>query len=83
MATAAQPQFNDDAEDGNIYKPKPGHSLPGYTVDALLAQGKTEEARAELERLLQEGIDSGISTEPPGEMMKRIRARVRERAATR
>ncbi len=75
MATAAQPQFDDGSEDGKVYGPKPGHTLPGHTIDALLAGGKVEEARAELERLLQEGIDSGISNEPPDEMMKRLRSR--------
>jgi branched-subunit amino acid aminotransferase/4-amino-4-deoxychorismate lyase len=81
MATAAQPQFED--EDGSVFTPKSGHTLPGHTVDALLAEGKAEEAGVELERLLQEGIDSGISNESSGEMMKRLRARATERAATR
>jgi hypothetical protein len=83
MATAAQPQFEDGSEDGLGYIPKSGHSLPGHTVDALLAEGKVEEARAALDSLLQEGIDSGLSNEPPGEMMNRLRARARGRAAIR
>jgi len=83
MATAAQPQFEDSPEDRSVYIPKSGHTLPGHRVDALLAEGKVEEARAELESLLQEGIDSGLSSEPPGEMMNRLRARARGRAATR
>ena len=84
MATAPQQKWPDnDLESGDIYEPRPGHTLPGYTVDALLAEGKVEEARAELERLLQEGIDSGISPEPPDEMMNRIRAKVRARTAVR
>ncbi len=83
MATAAQPQFNDDPEDGSIYNPKPGHTLPGYTVDALLAQGKVEEARAELERLLQEGIDSGPGIEDTPQFWEDIRSEVRRRANVR
>jgi hypothetical protein len=83
MATAPQPEFDDASDSGDIYDPKPGHTLPGYTVDALLAEGKVEEAHAELERLIQEGIDSGISPESPADMMERIRAKVRARAAAR
>lgn len=84
MATSPQskPLAGGPALD-DIYNPKPGHTLPGHTVDALLAQGKVQEAREELERLLQEGVDSGISPEPPAKMMERIRARVRARAAHR
>ena len=84
MATAPQQKWTgNDLESGDLYEPKSGHTLPGYTVDALLAEGNVDEAREELGRLLQEGIDSGISSEPPDQMMNRIRAKVRARAATR
>jgi hypothetical protein len=59
MAIAPQPQHLDEDFDDESYTPKPGHTLPGYTVDALLEQGKVEEAREELERLCLEGVDSG------------------------
>jgi hypothetical protein len=84
MATSPQSKpLADDPELDDIYNPKPGHTFPGYTVDALLAQGKIDKAHEELERLLQEGIDSGISPESPAEMMERIRAKVRAPAANR
>jgi len=76
MASSPQPHYRDEEFDTTDAK------LPGYTVDALLADGKVDEARAELERLLQEGIDSGISPEPPADMMERLRAKVRARAAS-
>ena len=44
--------------DGNIEMPE-GSRLPGHTVDALLAAGDIEGAKAELERLCLEGLDSG------------------------
>jgi len=65
------------------YVAKPGHTLPGYTVDALLEQGKVEEAREELERLLQEGIDSGPGIEATPQFYENIRAEVRRRAKAR
>jgi len=51
-----------NSEDGT-FELSENHTLPGYTVDALLAQGKIPEAREELERLVQEGIDSGPGIE--------------------
>jgi hypothetical protein len=83
MATSPRPQhLGEDVEEDFDFDTS-NSKLPGYTVDALLSQGKVDEARAELERLLQEGIDSGISPESPADMMKRIRAKVRTRAANR
>ena len=48
-------------EEDDLAEPyiQPGHTLPGYTVDRLIEQGKLDEARQELERLLLEGLDSG------------------------
>jgi hypothetical protein len=76
MATApkAQPA---DAEEEIVLKP--GHTLPGYTVDALLAAGKVEEARGELERLLQEGIDSGLGIPMDDSLAENVMAKARAR----
>ena len=60
MATAPRNYLPLD-DDGN-YAPK-DKDYPGYTVDALLAEGKVEEARTELERLVLEGVDSGPGIE--------------------
>ncbi len=76
MASSPQPRYRDEEFDTT------NANLPGYTVDALLADGKVDEARKELERLLQKGIDSGLSPESPADMMERLRARVRARAAS-
>ncbi len=46
------------SSDGNLEFPQDAH-LPGHTVDALLAAGNVEGARAEFERLCLEGLDSG------------------------
>jgi hypothetical protein len=82
MATSPRPQHLDE-ESGYPYDPAPGHTLPGYTVDALLAQGKVDDARAELERLVQEGIDSGPGIEVTPQFWEDIRAEVRRRAKER
>jgi hypothetical protein len=65
------------------YQPKPGHRLPGWTVDALLEQGQEEEAGAELERLLQEGIDSGHGFEATPEYFDSLRAGIAARSRER
>jgi hypothetical protein len=84
MAIAPQPNWLDDtAESGDLCNPKPGHTLPGCTVDALLEQGRVEEARAELERLVQEGIDSGPGIEVTPKFWEDIRSEVRRRAKAR
>ena len=78
MATIPQ---RDQSLSGNVTFDLDASGLAGDTVDALLAQGKVEEARAEFDRLIQEGIDSGPSSESPEQMMKRLRARIRGRSA--
>ena len=78
MATIPQ---RDQSLSGNVTLDLDANGLAGDTVDALLAQGKVEEARAEFDRLIQEGIDSGPSSESPEQMMKRLRARIRGRSA--
>jgi hypothetical protein len=84
MATAPQQKWpRNDLESSDLFEPKPGHTLPGYTVDALLAEGKIEEARDELERLLQEGIDSGPGIEVTPQFWEDIRAEVRRQAKDR
>lgn len=81
MASASRSTpLDNELEFEEIYNPKPGHTLPGYTVDALLADGKVDEARDELERLLQEGIDSGPGREMNEELFQEIMAKARVRA---
>ena len=57
-----------------------GSSLPGHTVDDLRALGKAAEARAEFERLLLEGADSGIDPRPPATIFDAVRAEIRGRS---
>jgi len=57
-------------------------SLPGQTVDNLRAQGKAAEARAEFERLLQEGADSGIDPRSLATIFDAVRADIRSRGTT-
>ena len=70
------------SEDGQIQLPVDPND-PGYAVDALIRQGKMEEARAELERLLLEGMDSGPGVPATPEFYENIRARLRQRANSR
>lgn len=46
------------SNEGNLELPEESR-LPGHAVDALLASGDVEGARAEFERLCLEGLDSG------------------------
>ena len=54
--------------------------LPGQTVDSLRAQGKAVEARAEFERLLQEGADSGIDPRALETIFQAVRVGIRNQA---
>ena len=54
-------------------------ALPGHTVDELRSQGKAAEARAEFERLIQEGMDSGVDSRSPAAIFDSIRSGIRER----
>jgi hypothetical protein len=54
-------------------------AIPGHTVDDLRAQGKPVEARAEFERLIQEGMDSGVDPRSPAAIFDSVRAGIRER----
>jgi hypothetical protein len=54
-------------------------ALPGHTVDELRALGKPVEARSEFERLIQEGMDSGVDPRSPAAIFDSIRADIRER----
>jgi len=84
MATLPQSHEYDE-EDFDI--DLDGSGLPGHTVDALLDQGKVEEAKAELERLLLEGLNSGSPRQMDealfDEIVAEARARVRARQAAR
>ena len=55
------------------------HKLPGYTVDVLLQRGDIAGARAELERLLLEGMDSSNSVEATPQFFENMRERLRRR----
>jgi hypothetical protein len=65
--------------DGNYILPA-DHRLPGWTVDALLDQGKVDEARAELDRLVLEGVDSGPAIEATPEFWAELRAELHREA---
>jgi hypothetical protein len=64
------------------YQPKAGHRLPGWTVDALLEQGKSKEAHLELERLIGEGVNSGPGIEATEEFWEDLYALARGKAKT-
>lgn len=51
-------------------------SLPGHSVDALRAQGKAADARAEFERLIVEGAESGIDSRTPAAILDAVRAEI-------
>jgi hypothetical protein len=57
--------------------------LPGHTVHALLAQGKVDEARDELEQLLLDGHNSGPSIPATPAFWAKLRNDLRERASRR
>ena len=58
MATIPRGRNEQDA-DGEAGWELDESRLPGFSVTALMREGNVEEARAELERLLLEGINSG------------------------
>ncbi len=59
---AATPSRITYSEDGQIELPVDPDD-PGYALDVLMREGKMEEASAELERLVLEGVDSGPAIE--------------------
>ena len=77
MATVPQSSAH---EDEAPYPLPADHHLPGWTVDALLAENKVEEARAEFERLLDEGLDSGDAVEMTEEDWDAFRAELHREA---
>jgi hypothetical protein len=77
MASSPQPRYRDEEFDTTNAK------LPGYTVDALLAEGKVDEARDELERLLLKGLDSGNPRLMTEELLNEIIAKARAKAGRR
>ena len=79
MATIPQREIQPDEEedfDGAFEAAK----LPGHTVDALLEQGKVDEARDELELLLFEGANSGPGIPMTEALFDKIVAQARSRA---
>jgi hypothetical protein len=62
----------------------PDHpSMPGWSVVAFQAEGKLEEARAELFRLIDEGVDSGPGIEVTPQYFEDMLEDVKRRAAAR
>ncbi len=76
---AATPSRITYSEDGQIQLP-PDPNDPGYAVDALLAAGDIEGARAELERLALEGMDSGEAIEMTPEAWEEFRLQLHREA---
>jgi len=54
--------------------------LPGHTVDALLASGDVEGAKAEFERLCLEGLDSGTPIPMTPEKWEALRRNLHRKA---
>jgi hypothetical protein len=81
---ASNPQSSADEQDEveEAYQPTPGHKLPGWTVDALLEQGKSKEAHLELERLIGEGVNSGPGIEATEVFWEDLYALARGKAKT-
>ena len=78
MATAPQVTKKLGLDSDGSYILPSDHRLPGWTIEALLAEGKVEEARAELERLILEGIDSEPKIEVTPQFWADLRAEARE-----
>jgi hypothetical protein len=79
MASVPQGWMEEDDE-GAGFEPKPGHRLPGWTVDALLEEGKIDEARAELENLIVAGVNSGPVRTMDEEWLNGMIAKAKSRA---
>jgi hypothetical protein len=59
-----------------------GATLPGHSIDVLRSEGNAAEARAEFERLIEEGVESGIDPRTPAAILDAVRAEIRGRAPT-
>jgi hypothetical protein len=81
MSTSSGAKLEKDENDGEFVLPS-DHRLAGWTVDALLEQGKIDEARIELERLVQQGIDSGPGIPVTPEYWEGLRAIARGETRT-
>lgn len=64
-------------------KPNQRHPRPGDTVDRLLEKGDKAGAKAELERLLLEGVNSGPAIEATPRFWADLRARLHREASAR
>jgi hypothetical protein len=81
MATTPQNHLPIDDEGNYLVEDK---DYPGHTVDVLLEQGKVEQARAEFERLVMEGVESGPGIEVTPEFWEEMRSELsRKRLAPR
>ncbi len=80
MATPDSPETGLAGDSTAAGSALPGHTVPGHSVDALRAQGKPAEARVEFERLIQEGMDSGVDPRPPASIFDSVRAEILSRS---
>jgi hypothetical protein len=76
MATVPQSRLRSDANGNYIVEDT---DYPGHSVDALLQQGQVDEARAELERLILEGVDSGPGIKVTPKFWDDLRSQLRQR----
>jgi hypothetical protein len=65
------------------HTPKRSNQYPGATVDRLLEKGDVPGAKAELERLLLEGLDSGPGIEATPQFWKDLRTKLHRQASAR
>jgi hypothetical protein len=79
---ASLPQYSDSDRERDLSGIEVAN-LPGHTVSALLAEGKVDEARDELERLLLESHNSGPSIPVTLAFWEKLRSDLRERASRR
>ena len=77
MATTLQNHLPIDDEGNYLVEDK---DYPGHTVDVLLEQGKVEQARAEFERLVMEGVESGPGIEGTPEFWEEMRSELSRKA---
>jgi hypothetical protein len=83
MATLPRIRFEvDENGEEQLVLPE-DHRLPGWTVDALLKEGKVDEARNELERLILEGANSGPGIEATPAFWDELKAEVKDQARRR
>lgn len=76
---AIKPKRATRSSEGNFEMPGDSR-LPGHIVDALLADGDVEGAKAEFERLCLEGLDSGDPVPMTPEKWESLRRNLHRKA---